>query len=765
MNWMRWLPWRTVVRRIARSHGFLDPISLFAKLEQFAQPSGLVAPTELLRAGAVLQARGLINSQAIQHNLDWIWPLWVERQFNPNDPAFIPRAFNLTHINLTHRNWTAVGIPGMSELALVDPHGLITPFYDGWSLDAWIFSEPEFLLIPSQTASAVQGWGASSHPSIVTTTERNAVRLTSVVEAEEASGAPICKIRWTASSDRKAWLAVSLRPFNPEGVSFVDTVDLLPDRKGWKVNQKQAVYFDAEPDRYLFSEYRSGDVARRLQTPHASAALPASPKESGECYIGLATAAALFAIQPGQERSVEVCVPMSKRKEETRPVFSAISIAAQKWKDSLHNRCELKIPDARFQALYETALRTLVLHSPGGDVYPGPFTYKRFWFRDAAYILDALLCAGLADRVETVLDRFPSRQTPGGHYLSQDGEWDSNGQALWILRRFVEFTGKDPKPAWRSSIARGAAWIRRKCLPLNPPSPHAGLLPPGFSAEHFGPSDYYYWDDFWGVAGFQAAAYLAERYGDVSLAVQCGEDAQRLMRSVEESLETASQRVGKNLVPSSPYRRMDPAAIGSMVAGYPLRLWPSKDMRLLGTAEFLLRKCCQSGAFYQEISHSGMNAYLTLHIGQVLLRAGDPRFHDLMRVLADLASPTGQWPEAIHPRTLGGCMGDGQHVWAAAEWILMLRNCLVREEGSGRLILGSGIPAAWLVPGNVIEFGPAPTAYGTMTLRIEAQKEQTQISWEGSWHGKEPVIEVRLPGADPTTATAGQTQMNWVTVR
>lgn len=58
-----------------------------------------------------MHARGLLNSQAIQYNLDWIWPFWVNRQFDPRDESFVPRAFSLTHINLTHRNWTSVGLP------------------------------------------------------------------------------------------------------------------------------------------------------------------------------------------------------------------------------------------------------------------------------------------------------------------------------------------------------------------------------------------------------------------------------------------------------------------------------------------------------------------------------------------------------------------------------------------------------------------------------------------------------------------------------
>ena len=75
--------WKYLVRRIARSHGFLDPIALLGQLRKFTPPSEVSEPIELLRAGALFHARGLINRNAIQHNLDWIWPYWVEQQFDP----------------------------------------------------------------------------------------------------------------------------------------------------------------------------------------------------------------------------------------------------------------------------------------------------------------------------------------------------------------------------------------------------------------------------------------------------------------------------------------------------------------------------------------------------------------------------------------------------------------------------------------------------------------------------------------------------------
>jgi hypothetical protein len=135
-------------------------------------------------------------------------------------------------------------------------------------------------------------------------------------------------------------------------------------------------------------------------------------------------------------------------------------------------------------------------------------------------------------------------------------------------------------------------------------------------------------------------------------------------------------------------------------------------------------------------------------IAQILLRAGDQRFFDIVRAVADLASPTGQWPEAIHPRTKGGCMGDGQHAWASAEWVMMMRSMFV-QEGKRGLILAAGIAPAWLHGDQTLAFGPTPTAFGTMTVTIEPSPEVVQVAWAGDWRDRVPHIDILLPDALP----------------
>lgn len=178
------------------------------------------------------------------------------------------------------------------------------------------------------------------------------------------------------------------------------------------------------------------------------------------------------------------------------------------------------------------------------------------------------------------------------------------------------------------------------------------------------------------------------------------------------------------------------------------------DRHLQDTVEFLLTHCFVNGAFYQNMIHSGLNAYLTLHVAQVLLRAGDSRYLALMDSVAKLASPTGQWPEAIHPLTGGGCMGDNHHVWASAEWLLMVRHCFVREE-SGQLILFAGVPARWLEQKQPVHFGPAPTAFGAVTLTLWPDPiTRPRVECQGTWHGEAPDIVLALPEHETVHAGA-----------
>lgn len=791
---LRWFPWKFIIRRLARSHGFADPVGILSHLRRFAQPSEVAIPIELLRAGVVFHARGLINSRVIQQNLDWVWPYWIHRQFDPRTEAFIPRAFSLTHVNLTTRNWTAVGAPGCDALPIVDPRGLVTPFWDGWSLDAWVVADDGRTLVPSRVAEVRQRLDFTDGLAVVTSSAAEGLQLQSRAEVIVPSDVA-CRVSLEARADSRAWLVVSARPCNPEGVSFINRIDWDDGRQRWLINRRHHVYFDEPAQIHAFSDYAHGDVMTSIAPEFLTArhqacggsgerrraddsipaprarpsALPPPPgdtqlstvpgrsrlfgsgqRHTATCDVGMATAAALFEIPVGGPREVAVRVPLEAKGK------CDAGTTASRWENELRSACRLQIPDERMQFLYEAALRTLVLHCPD-DVYPGPFTYKRFWFRDAAFILHAMLCAGLRRRAEPAIARFFPRQTAGGYFRSQEGEWDANGEVLWLLQRFCELTGRDPGRQWVRPVTRAGYWIMKKRSSDRSDTPCAGLMPAGFSAEHLGPNDYYYWDDFWSIAGLRSAVKMMSTWGQSRHAAQFESAAAGLMGAVERSLDRAGAWLHTPAMPASCHRRLDSGAIGSIVAGYPLQLFERHDERLLATVNFLMDRCLVEGGFFQDMIHSGINVYLTLHIAQVLLRAGDPRFFGLVRAVSELASPTGQWPEAIHPHTRGGCMGDGQHTWAAAEWVMMMRNCLLYEETqTHRLIFGAGVVPTWRRADVPLSIGPAPTSWGPIQLFIEPSVQTIRVRWEPEWFDGEPEIEIRLPGTDPVIVVDGR---------
>ena len=290
----KWFPWNFILRQAARRHGFLDPATLMARMRQFGRPSEVQEPIELLRAGLLFHARGVINTRAIQFNLDWVWPYWVVRQFNPRDVSFIPRGFAISHINTTHRNWTALGHPDLDWTPIVDPRGLITPFWDSWSVDFWLVSRDGTCLFPSRQAAAEQTLDTGYPLSVTTVTRKNRLTLTTRAALEtDDQGLP--RLSVTAAGDTGddgGHIIAAIRPYNPEGVQFIDRIDFLPDR--FTVNGFHDIRFGSPVEKALFSTHDQGDVAQDLIRPQSGTQTGGRPDNQADCPVGMATAAAFF---------------------------------------------------------------------------------------------------------------------------------------------------------------------------------------------------------------------------------------------------------------------------------------------------------------------------------------------------------------------------------------------------------------------------------------------------------------------------------------
>ncbi|MCB1152191.1 hypothetical protein KDL45_00980 [bacterium] len=737
-----------ILRRVAKSQNLTPAQKLFEDLTRLGQPSESPFPRELLPMAVHEAIRGAFNTQFFQFNLDWVLPYWAVRQFDPAGEAFIPRMSQIG-LNQTHRNWTAIGTTKSTTEPVVDPAGLVTPWLDGWSLDTWV-RVGDKTLFPSRHAAPKQTVHDPA-PQVVTYFESDGVFLEVESFACIMRKRPVvmhrARVQNLTDETLKPQLYFAIRPYNPEGVSTVHGIRYFADGY-FSVEGRLGVVFSGKPDRVVCSSYRDGDCSHMLDA--------AVDTYESACDTGLATAYARFTLTLGGGATAEQTLVMPIDGEDVKPATAMelrrfdyrdwrVRVHSQ-WLEVVDHGLSIEVPDADVQRLFALNKAYLCLFDDGDEICPGPLTYHHFWFRDAAIMIAALDKMGFPDRARQKLLLYPKKQKSDGFFQSQDGEWDSNGEAIWTLAEHFRMTGdEDFLNKVVRAIGDGARWIENKRLTKAPAgSPHQGLLPPGYSAEHFGPNDYYYWDDFWALAGLRDAWKVTEHLGYRSDYLAFEKMYEQMTYDLRASLKTVERRLGEALIPAGPYRRMDSGAIGSLVSVYPLRVLKSDDPLVVNTLNAIERVSTLDGAFFQHINHSGINPYLTMHMAQVHLMQGDPKGWALARKVMKMATPTGTWPEAINPRTGGGCMGDGHHGWAIAEWLLFVRNALLMEN-EDILVITPLLPREWTAWGQRVVVRSAPTHYGAVSFVIEMRDNEIVLNMAPEYRHAPRKLEWRLP--------------------
>ncbi len=734
-----------------------DTVRHLSTFQRLGEHFEIQAPGEMLPIGARTVFRALRTRAASQIGDDWVWPYWLRRQIDPGSPAFVPRGHLPFLTNVTGRNWTMIGNLGSAREAVVDPRGLVCPWIDGWSLDWWVGAEDKWH-VPATSANVrqtllgdspvietrmrVPGGDIIHRAFVVRATAADGGGEQVVVEIENDSAVPVA-------------LALGVRPYDVEGLSVIERIGLHGTTV--TVDGRVAMLLPREPNQVAGSTFHDGDSAATVFAGEAGTTFP----DGLRCDAGMAQAAFVYALT--HHATLRVVLPLApeartrrsgltRRRVSRAPGYpNAIPTADQVvngWKTQTDRGMRLVLPDERLQSAVDANRRYLLLFHDGADITPGPRTYHRFWFRDAAYLLGALDKYGFHAEAREVLASYPDRQHNDGFFFSQRLEWDANGAALWALAHHVDLTrDQDLLAEMVPSIAGGVQWIEKKRRSRRRQDPALkGLFPPGISAEHLGPHDYFYWDDFWGLAGLRDGGRLLRMAGEDEAADGAERFLAAMTEDVRSSMAITAERLGSLAVPAGPRRRLDPAVIGSLAAVWPLDLLPADDPAMAATAELIRDRYCIDDAFFQGISHTGFGTYLTLQLGFAELLAGDRRALDRLDWLLANATSTWTWPEAIHPRVAGGCMGDGHHGWAAAELLSFVRTMLVRETNDGLALL-SMIPTSWY--GQGIEVHDAPTRFGTLSFALRWHGERPALLWELEPHDPDVAVAITTPGLDP----------------
>jgi hypothetical protein len=421
----------------------------------------------------------------------------------------------------------------------------------------------------------------------------------------------------------------------------------------------------------------------------------------------------------GQRRHWDFVVPLYPVASPARALGSIphdeVTAAARRfWRGQFARAATFETPDTLVNLGWRAALVTLLVgqeRSAGRWVPLGnPFQYRDVWLRDGARVVRALAVAGLGDFARDDARTLARFQLPTGVFISQRGQLDGTGQALWA---FEQAASLPPSPGVAREFLEPARqalrWIRReRGNTISLRLPWGGLLPYGDPHDGELVRAPLVGNDAWTIAGCRAVAALARAAGDDSLAREALATAADYRDTFLRALAATRSA---DIPPSWPGPGRD---WGNASAGYPTLVLPVSDPRLAALAR-RMRSLAEPTGLVCYGDADSLHNYLGADLAQSSLLAGraDEARAWLDGVLTHSNSTLGQ-AEIFERR--GGFGGNlPPHGTAAATLVDLLRNLLLCDTRD-TLDVALGAPLAWW---SGTRFGPAPTRFGVTTVRLE----------------------------------------------
>jgi hypothetical protein len=585
--------------------------------------------------------------------------------------------------------WTVVGSDHGANEALVGEDGNVEPFKGGFSIEPFLIIGGDRVTWAGVVQTHALAEGDLPIPSVTWRVGGVTMTLTAAV-----SDSSMLQLHYRVAG--KATLQLTVRPFQ-----------VNPSTQ-W-LNTQGGV---STVDETLFRRIRSRMKPTRFE---------------GFTFVYV------------DRNEVELDVPLETGAR--RQPFTAI---ADHWREQLR-RVAFDVPaDPRIGDTIRTSLAYMLIHRDGDALQPGSRSYERAWIRDGALMAATLLRLGHAEDAKRFAEWFARYQYDDGKVpccVDRRGadpvpENDSHGELIYLTAEIWRLT-HDRAFAERMwpHVDASAAYIDR--LRAQNHGQFEGLVTESISHEGYSDKPMHsYWDDVFALQGLQDAAALAKALGHERRATELEASAASMRHDLATSVRRTIAEHHIDYVPGCA-ELGDFDATSTAIAISPLNLttlFPEPELRNT-FARYLASL---------EKPRPDYTPYEMRIIG-ALIRLGDRTAADSLidRFLQDRRPAAwNEWGEVVRTDARKpGFIGDMPHAWVASDFVRSMLDAVAFERDDGTLVIGAGIPPAWLA--KPLHVGPLPTAHGTIDVRMRREQGHVLVDLAGT--ARPPRIVVVAP--------------------
>ncbi|HJY37609.1 MAG TPA: discoidin domain-containing protein [Steroidobacteraceae bacterium] len=651
--------------------------------------------------------------------------------------------------------WTIVGVDGDSEEGMLSEDGALEVRKGSYSVEPFIRTRSGWLTWADVTIAHSLADGYLPIPSV--DWKHRSIELTTTAYASGAIGNSylqgMYRLHNPTQSRQQVTLALVVRPFQVNSpAQFLNTEggvspiqDLAFEKNRVSVDGKPAVYPRTPPKSFR-------GVTLAADTP-----CDWLPSNVGSQQVhddsGFASGALFYDVdlQPGQ--SQEIVLDLPQHAQPTAGQHASLSEVAAEWREKL-NRVELVVP-RKYQALSDTlrsSLAYVLINRDGPAIQPGSRAYERSWIRDGAMTSEMLLRLGHEKDAQEFLLWYAKYQFANGKVpccVDRRGadpvpENDSAGEFLFLIDSVYRYTGDEQllRQLWPATT-KAVAYMERLRLSERTEANQQGdrkafygLMPASISHEGYSAKPMHsYWDDFWALAGYEAAIRIARTLDQKTEMRSFIESRDQFRRDLYVSLGVTMQAHTIDYLPGS-------AELGDFDAtSTSIALSPVGEQQMLPPEALVAtfeRYWKDFAARRTDKSWDAYTPYEWRNLGTFIRLRWRDRAMELIDFLMNDRRPHewNQWSEVVgrEPRK-SRFVGDMPHGWVASDYGRSLLDMFAFERPADEtLVLMAGVPQAWTEQEG-FSVRNLRTPFGPLTYSLRVEDDQVVLD----------VAEIRMP--------------------